>query len=725
MLNQKQIMNSITNAEQSYKKLKYSYNPQLTSHLTKADGGKITEGWILSETNWNEKDLTNLVKTSSYLPSKLIDGKKLKMNVEEVYFLTLDFDKGDPSMQKYIEMSSLSKFTWFLHTTVNHQRPVSDEGIEIEKRDKFRVIIPLTRTISLDELGKIKEVMLERYPSLDKTCFDGNRYFKMNPNAITHLHNHMDLEGNVVFLNPDDEELKLKKRKPGRPKKEEITISLDDEVLLEDQNTKVLIRDITKKTQIFCPFCDHTTRTHPNQHNAFIDINDAGQFYIFCSSEGKTYWQDSSEIDASKSKLFWNESVGGPSMIGYKSYNGDGPLYIFKNAADFDNHCVQNNIDPNIRSYLPRREIIFNPGLSGGLNDEYYNLFEETEYMDKDYSTLPNLPLAQAVDELKNRCKVIYEILINIFGEKEYLERFINWIAYILQERKKSYTAWLITSNVQGVGKDLMFQHMLMPIFGSKQSQMMNGSRIAKNFNKIDMNCFLRGYNEVFSAGNVRENLHRKESLKDLITSHYHSIEIKGVDTFQSHNFMNFILFSNSEHPILIDEEDRRFNVIRNDNVVKVNELSIYKEEKDLEPDIAKELEDFANIIFAVQYNRELANTPVDSEAKNRLKALSKDEYEDFAEKLKAKDASYFLLEEIFPLTEKEKDLGLKIDIAEMVASIIDSEGVIPARYMSKICKYHFHYQNYKSVLNRLRLKGVEENTRRVTGVSMKVYECK
>ena len=104
-----------------------------------------------------------------------------------------------------------------------------------------------------------------------------------------------------------------------------------------------------------------------------------------------------------------------------------------------------------------------------------------------------------------------------------------------------------------------------MPLFGEKQSQMMNGSRIAKNFNKIDMNCFLRGYNEVFSAGNARENLHRKESLKDLITAQYQSIEIKGVDTFQSHNFMNFILFSNSEHPIFLDDEDRRFNVIRND----------------------------------------------------------------------------------------------------------------------------------------------------------------
>ena len=94
---------------------------------------------------------------------------------------------------------------------------------------------------------------------------------------------------------------------------------------------------------------------------------------------------------------------------------------------------------------------------------------------------------------------------------------------------------------------------------------------------------------------------------------------------------------------------------------VKVNELSIYRGQKYLEPDIAKEVPEFADIIFTFEYDRELANTPIETEAKNRLKALSKDEYEEFAERLKAKDASYFLLEEIFPITEKEKHMGFKI----------------------------------------------------------------
>ena len=129
------------------------------------------------------------------------------------------------------------------------------------------------------------------------------------------------------------------------------------------------------------------------QHNAFIDLNEAGQYYIFCSSESKTYWQDSREIDAAKSKLFWNESVGGPSMIDYVSYNGDGP-FTYSRMQLILIITVYRKILIRIFDLIYQgREIIFNPGLSGGLNDEYYNLFEETEFMKKDYSTLPTLAL--------------------------------------------------------------------------------------------------------------------------------------------------------------------------------------------------------------------------------------------------------------------------------------------------------------------------------------------
>ena len=218
-------MKDTQNAQQSYKKLKYSYNPEVTFELTKKAGGEQSYGWLLAETNWEENSLNEMVKTVSYLPSKLKDGHKVKESVEEVYFLTLDFDKNDPTIDQFKEKWKATQFSWFLHTTVNHEKTISNEGKKIAAIDKFRVIVPLSRTISLKELDAMEEFWKAKYPKIDPTSFDGNRYFKMSPDAITHLQNHYDLEGNVVFLNPDDEELKIKKRKPGRQKKEEITIA--------------------------------------------------------------------------------------------------------------------------------------------------------------------------------------------------------------------------------------------------------------------------------------------------------------------------------------------------------------------------------------------------------------------------------------------------------------------------------------------------------------------
>jgi len=715
-------MNPITNTENNSKKLKYSYNPKITSETSKARGGQIISGWKDKETSWDEAELTEMVKTISYLPSKLIDGKKLKKNVEEVYFLTLDFDKGNPTKEKFIEEAKSSEHSWFLHTTVNHQKSVTDENVPTNPRDKFRVIVPFSRPVTLDELTNMKEEIKKKFPTVDPSSFDGNRYFKMNPNAETYLHNFLNEEGEIVFLDPT--EFITEKKKSGRPKNNENEFSKILEVLLADNKTKVQISEIDVITKIFCPFCDHTKRTHPDAANAMLNINNAGQYTIFCFSEDQLYFQKPEEINASRSKLFWNESVGAPSRLDYKSYNGGGPLYIFKKDSDFENYCTQNQISLSIKNWLPRREIIFNPALPGGLNEEFYNLFEETEYMKKDYSTLPKLPLNQVIFQLQSRCTVIYEIMLNVFGETEYLEKFINWIAFILQEREKAYTAWLITSKVQGTGKDLIFDRILKPLFGENQSQLMKGSRIAKTFNKQDMNTFLRGYNEVFSAGNIRENLERKESLKDAITASYQTIEFKGVDTFQAQNFMNFILYSNNPHPIFLDEEDRRFNVIRNEKAKKVSELSIYKSLVELEPDIKKELPDFADIIFTLEYDSEIANTAFNSEAKDNLKALSRDEYAEFVERLKSKDADYFLLEEVFPITEGERAMGLKTDIAAMVEDIIDKYGVIPATYMSKICKYHFTYKNYKQNLERLKLKGLKSGSKRVGATIMKVYDA-
>lgn len=723
-------MNLTTTLKEQNDTITYSTNPAVTPELTKQEGAKLTTGWQTKTISWNESFLTNMVRNEAYCQSEFIDGHKVKSSVTKMHFLAVDFDKGDTTFEKYItEKLANFDFTAFMHTTVNHQKElheiVDDVEVIYEPRDKFRVIVPLSSGITnsqaeqLKNSGIIQELFSMNVDDIDMSFIDSNRYFKQNPNAIVYFHK-KDERLNTDYLLESVQ--KLVKTKPAKK-----TTFDNNDVLRKQDLTEIKVSDINQKERIFCPFCDHTKRTHPNDANGFIDVNPAGTKYIFCSSEQKTYWQKASNVDLEKCKLFWNASLGCPSMVGYESASveDNSVYYVFKNDADFKNYCCQNNVNPSVKDYLPRREIIFNPGLPSGLTEKYYNLFEETKYMRNDYSSLPWVELVELVDLLAAKTPIIAELLLNLFGEKEYVERFLNWLAFLLKERKKADSAWVITSEEEGIGKDLMFNRILKPLFGEKQSQLLNGKRIGKNFNNQDLNCFLRGYNEVFSSDDKNGNTSRKEWLKDAVTSRKQTIELKGKDTFEADNFMNFILFSNNESPISLDKKDRRFNVIRNKNAKKVNLLSFFRGQKYLEDDLTSELDAFAEIIFTLNYDIDLVNVVLDSEAKKNIMAVSGNPYEDFVKAVKSGDADYFLFDEIFKpdFSETLYDKNARSKEAIELEKMVSEHKAIPAKYMSRVVKYHFGMEIYKKSLEKLKIKGLTNKPLRLSDTEvLKAY---
>jgi hypothetical protein len=699
--------------------IKYSFNQRISLSDSKTEAAKKTWGWQLTEVEWSEEALTRMVKNHSYLPSKLSDGHKVIKSVEEVYFIPLDFDSGSPSVDEFKKIASKWQFSWFLHTTSSHQKPRKDEaGNSLPGIDKFRVIIPLSKPVTRKELLSMTPFWIDKFPSIDESCLQGERFYYRSENAKVYLHNVTDQfdTGIPVFLSPDKilEDLIILKSQSSKSKEKSKSgnqlFDLNTELILADGKTIISVRDIKEHTAIFCPFCEHDEehRSNPNSANAFVNINSAGQYYIYCSSESKTYWQDPEQINPNKSEIFWNTSFGCPSAINYKTVYDESAYYVFKNDADFRSYCRHKKINPEIKEYLPRREIIFDPSLEGGLTEEYFNVFEESEYMKKDHG-VKRIPMEELMSTLHNKTPFIMKIMTNVFGEDEYISRFLNWCAYILQARKKVDTAWLITSEAQGVGKDLIFNRILRPLFGEKQSQLLDGKEIGTRFNSQDVNCFLRGYNEVFTAGDHKTNNARKEWLKNKITGIEHSIEFKGVDMMQARNFMNIILFSNNRHSVLLDKEDRRFNVIRNEKAKKIQELPFFTKKSDLEPSISAELDEFAKIIFTLEYDEDDANTAMDTRAKSDLIECCLDPYEAFALALKDKDADFFLFDEIFPVSSGDKMLNQR-DIspeAEELILAVKTKGVIISKYMSKVTGYHFQRTSYRSVLNRLKLKGV------------------
>lgn len=753
-------MNSITNnKEQSNSfQLSLSTNRKINSTLSKEEAAKLTRGWELTSVSWDKETLSNFVKNNSYVCSKLKDGYKVKDNVEEVYCIALDFDNTDKrgsleriskkfkqfSKDDFINKAKNWEFSWFLHTTVTHQQTKLDDGT---LRDKFRVIIPFSRPVNDSFIrNEIKSVWLKIFPNLDASCFQSERYYYLSPNAECELHSYFDDEENLVLFDVDSEELKsVKKDENKSPQKHGLnnkTFSLDQKVLLADKVTERNIYEIEVKTPIFCPYCVHDKahRGNPESANAFVDKNSVGYYYIYCSSEDKTYWVNPKDKLLKNIKLFFNTSVGAPSQTEFidpvsielesdEINNPTKTMYVFKNDADFRNYCNNEDLPYSLKEYLVRASIIFNPKLPSGFHGDYYNLFQNSIYMNKTYREMERIKLDTVVDKLKQNTPTIFGILDNLFGDDTIIARFLNWNAYILQKRAKSSTAWLIQSREQEVGKDFMFNFILRPIYGERQSQLLNGSRIGKQFNSIDMHCFLRGYNEVFTNKDSQTNTYRKEWLKDRITGQNQDIEFKGVDTYLAKNFMNFILFSNNDYAIPIEQKDRRYNVVRNDKAMKVLDLPFYKGRERLAADVSNELESFADIIFTLEYDTELANTAIETSAKNDLKNLSADEYDKFVDALRNGDSDYFLLDEIFKPDKSDELFSLSSDGVVWSARaleakrIINEHRVILAADMNAIIKFFFPKSMYRDVRDKFKQRKLISKQKRLAELgNPKVY---
>jgi hypothetical protein len=594
----------------------------------------------------------------------------------------------------------------------------------------------------------------KRFPTLDPSSFQGSRYFMVNPDAQVFIHDKWrsataqpgDAAEDLEFLDPYESEMlpkSLKRTKKSRPLKSQSYETNREElyeknkhlyyipelVVTTSKNEEVFVQDIRDKTQVICPFCDPAKRQHPDKHNAFVDFNKAGQQFLHCTSEHMTYWADITpgSLDVTKASVIWEEVIGSPAEL-----TKDGRFNVFKSDADFINYAHANNINPDCRLFLPRVRLTFDPKLKPGISGKTINIFNESYLLKKDRSDQEKYPLHKWLDSakiIKEKTPVIYEILYNILGSDHYLNVFINWNAFILRRRLRPTTAFLITTETQGTGKDLTFGHILQPLYGEDQCQLLDAADMDNRFNGLDLNCWLRGYNEIAIKGDVAHNNQRKEQMKNKITAKKATVEFKGKDKLYMLNQVVYILFSNNRHPIFLDKMDRRFNVIRNDNAKQVKELSFYKGQEYIESQIAAEIETFADIVLTTDDDYDVANTPVETEVKAEIQDASTEEEVRFAEALEKHNVEYFLLQDIkeFQPSAQEKmfnpDQLLNSEGIECEEGI--KEGYIRSKHMGYICSRIFTKTPYRRELEKLRYKNVVSTSKRIGATTTSVYVVK
>ena len=300
--------------------------------------------------------------------------------------------------------------------------------------------------------------------------------------------------------------------------------------------------------------------------------------------------------------------------------------------------------------YIPDARVVFDPSSDDGINLDTVpysvNLFRKTSYMLKPEENVKELTYGTAI-EIANVAPNFYKLVMHILGDgKPEFEHFINWLAYIYQNKRKAMTAWIFTG-VPGTGKGLFVHKILKPLFGEQQTPMRSLENIEEQFNLYMRTAMFLVVDEfrMADAGSVGK---MADKLKHQITEPTLTIRAMRTNQIELPSYTNFIFLTNRADAVKIEESDRRYNVApRQETKLEVAHKDLLTQLDQLE----HELYIIAGILQQFVVDARMAHTALENDAKKEMKEVSMSILEEFANAIRIRNLEYFTEVLDIPLT--------------------------------------------------------------------------
>lgn len=233
------------------------------------------------------------------------------------------------------------------------------------------------------------------------------------------------------------------------------------------------------------------------------------------------------------------------------------------------------------------------------VQNKIINRYIPSSFMKNSYAQVAHIP------------PTINRLLTHVMGgDKTCVDYFCNWTAYILQEKVRTNTAWVLFGG-QGTGKGVTFHRVLTPIFGFHNV-------VAKRMEELEgeFTGFMEGKHLVFidEVQVSRSSWHQKVTakLKNLIAEPWISIRKMYSEAYMAENYSNMIFASNHRDPLELAPDDRRFHV------APFQPKAIQLSEQDF-ANIDKELFEFYSYLMGYNVDETRARTPYQSEDRKNL----------------------------------------------------------------------------------------------------------
>ena len=300
--------------------------------------------------------------------------------------------------------------------------------------------------------------------------------------------------------------------------------------------------------------------------------------------------------------------------------------------------------------YIPDAQVVFDPASNSGIQMDtapyHVNLYRKTGYMLGASTEVPELTYGTAA-ELSKYIPNIMTLMKHILGNGvTEVEHFVNWLAYIYQNKRKTMTAWIFTG-VPGTGKGLFIHKVLKPLFGEQQVPMRSLENIEEQFN-LYMRTALFLVVDEFRMGDSGNTGRMADKLKHQVTEPTLTIRAMRTNQIELPSFCNFIFLTNRADAVKIEEGDRRYNVApRQESKLETKHPDFIAKLADIQA----ELFTFAGLLQRFKVDERMAHTALENEAKKEMKQVSMSVLEEFATAVKQHNLEYFVEILDIPLT--------------------------------------------------------------------------
>lgn len=156
-------------------------------------------------------------------------------------------------------------------------------------------------------------------------------------------------------------------------------------------------------------------------------------------------------------------------------------------------------------------------------------------------------------------------VLLLVEDNKAYLPWMLNWLADSFQnpDSKGSTPIAVVLYGRQGCGKSWLVEKVMKALLGRQfvhrtSTPMANGD-VLHDFNKsLRHKIFIE-----FAEINLKTHAQLADRIKELITTDYHNITLKGKDSIQTRATDRDIFTTNNAYSLMIEKDDRRYSAFQ------------------------------------------------------------------------------------------------------------------------------------------------------------------